>query len=171
MIEEASFLLTKLKNYALFLLRKKSWTKEEFRLRLFTYLLRRRKELTAENKEWVEAITEEMTERGFLNDKEFARRYISHSLSFRKKGTVAIRRELKRKGIPDEMVDELLTPRKEEEIDLAEALIKKYLAHYEALAKRKGMDKEMRENFIKGKLKGLLARRGFSRATIKKVFG
>ncbi len=158
-----------IKNYALSLLAKRPFAKEELKRRLLNYLLKHKKEITPEGEDLVKRIVAEMAEIGLLNDKEFTEQFINHSLSFRKKGILTIRRELKRKGIAKEIIEEGLKGKEKEEEAVAIILIKRYKRRYEEMARKKNLRGKERWDFIRWKLQEILLRRGFSFETINKI--
>jgi|UniRef100_A0A7C3YS28 regulatory protein len=160
---------TKVRNYALRLLARRSWGKEEFRQRLLSYLLRRKREVKKEEEEMVEEILREMEAMRLLDDKEFTNQFVRDALHFRKKGIGAIRKELKRKGVADEIVEEVLKDKEGEEEKSAIDLLNKYQKVYERMAERKGIPSEARAAFIKNKLREVLLRRGFQFLTIRRL--
>ena len=93
-----------------------------------------------------------------VNDQEFARAWIENRNTFRPRSRMALRAELRRKGISDEVAEPVL----EEEVDdqaLAFAAARKYAPRLRDLTWF-----EFRQ-----KLSGFLARRGFSYTTLSPV--
>ncbi len=160
----------KLKAYAWRLLAKKSWAKKEFGERLIRYLEKRERDLIPEREAMVKEIVRELEEAGLLDDRDFAERFVRHSLSFRKRGRVAIRDELKKRGVGKELIEEVLKDKEELEVAEAKDLIKRYEKRYQEMAKRKGLVGWEREEFIRNRLEGVLLRRGFGFKVIKEVF-
>ena len=109
-----------------------------------------------------EALVEETVNRllraGLVNDQEFARAWIENRNSFHPRSKSALRMELRRKGLSDDIVQPVLDEQVDEEA-LAFEAARKYsrrLAGLEWLEFRK-------------KLSGFLARRGFSYTTLSPV--
>lgn len=59
----------------------------------------------------VEQVIERLVEIGYLDDLDFARAWVESRDRARPRGAVALRRELGRKGVPDEVVAEVLADR------------------------------------------------------------
>jgi regulatory protein len=109
-----------------------------------------------------EALVDETVTRlkraGLLNDQEFARAWVENRNTFQPRSKSALRMELRRKGLSDEILQPVLDEQVDEET-LAFAAARKYarrLANLEWL--------EFRQ-----KLGGFLARRGFSYSTLSPV--
>jgi regulatory protein len=109
-----------------------------------------------------EALVEETVTRlqgaGLLNDQEFAQAWVENRNTFQPRSKSALRMELRRKGLSDEILQPVLDEKVDEEA-LAFAAARKYarrLADLEWLAFRQ-------------KLSGFLARRGFSYSTLSPV--
>jgi regulatory protein len=101
--------------------------------------------------ETVEQVIERLAGAGLLDDRAFARFWLENRKAFRPRGARALRYELRQKGVPEELIAELL----ESEHDEDQA------AYQAALPKaRRWRGLEEREFYTK--LQGYLARRGFS---------
>jgi regulatory protein len=95
---------------------------------------------------------------GLVNDEAFARTWVENRNSFRPRGTAALRMELRRKGLSDEIIQSVLDTQLNE-AGLAHEAARKYARR---LA---GLDwQEFRR-----KLGGFLARRGFSYTTLAPI--
>jgi regulatory protein len=95
---------------------------------------------------------------GMVNDQEFARAWVENRNTFRPRSKSALRMELRRKGLADDIIETVLIEQIDEE-SLAFAAARKYarrLAGLEPL--------EFRQ-----KLGGYLARRGFSFTTLSPI--
>jgi len=106
----------------------------------------------------VEATLKRLEAARLVNDQEFARAWIENRNTFRPRSRMALRAELRRKGISDEVAEPVL----EEEVDdqaLAFAAARKYAPRLRDLTWF-----EFRQ-----KLSGFLARRGFSYTTLSPV--
>jgi regulatory protein len=91
-----------------------------------------------------------LRETGVLNDQQFAETWIENRAAFRPRSKLALRIELKQKGIDDEIVEEML------------ALVSDEDQAYEAAQKKARQFRALDEQTFKHKLLGFLARRGFS---------
>jgi regulatory protein len=109
-----------------------------------------------------EAIVEETLNRlmraGLVNDQEFARAWIENRNTFQPRSKSALRMELRRKGLSDEIVQPMLDEQVNEEA-LAFKAARKYARRLASL--------EWLE--FRQKLGGFLARRGFSYTTLSPV--
>jgi regulatory protein len=106
----------------------------------------------------IEETVNRLQEAGLVNDEAFARAWVENRNTFRPSGKPALRMELRRKGLSDEIVQSVLDTQVNEEA-LAFEAARKYARR---LA---GQDRpEFRQ-----KLGGFLARRGFSYAVIAPV--
>lgn len=107
----------------------------------------------------IDEIVAHFKEKGYINDREFAHLWIEDRLN-KPLGFKAIERELESKGLPRELIQELINRRKKEvdETKVARELVQR---QFNKLKERK----EQLEK-IKPKLYGYLARRGFSYETI-----
>jgi len=102
----------------------------------------------------IEAVIDRLTQAGLLDDREFARYWVENRLQFRPKGVRALRQELRDKGVPAPVIDDVLA-----DID-EEAAARK--------AARVGARRLMHLGpaDFRRKLGMYLARRGFSYAVI-----
>ncbi|MGD0612175.1 MAG: RecX family transcriptional regulator [Anaerolineales bacterium] len=95
---------------------------------------------------------------GLVNDAEFARSWIENRDTFRPRSQLALRTELRRKGLADEVIESALRDHVNEEV-LALDAARKYAARLAGLAWPD----------FRRKLGAFLARRGFSYDTIAPV--
>jgi regulatory protein len=95
---------------------------------------------------------------GLVNDEAFARAWVENRNTFRPRGKPALRMELRRKGLSDEIVQSVLDTQVNE-ADLALTTARKYARRLTGL--------EWPE--FRQKLSGFLARRGFSYITLTPV--
>ncbi len=103
----------------------------------------------------IEPTITRLEKQGFLNDIEFAKFWVENRNAFRPRGERALKAELRRKGISEEIIDEVL-----------EALVdEERLAYQAGLKKAKKLKRYEWQDFRK-KLSAFLARRGFSYAVI-----
>jgi len=93
---------------------------------------------------------------GYINDSAYAEQYVLSKGSA--KGRAALKRELKKKGVPEETVEEALAEYPEDDTDNILALIEKRAGPPHPMD-----DKEYRRIF------GYLARRGFSGSSIHRA--
>jgi regulatory protein len=139
-----------------------------YALRLIKFRIRSEKELKDKLKarQYDSPIIEELIayfkRLGYVNDKEFARRWINYRLS-KPLALRAIEAELKQKGIGREIINELIGEKKSalNEFDIVRELVKR------RLEKLKG--KKDKDDKIKQKLYYYLARRGFSSDIVSEV--
>lgn len=98
-------------------------------------------------------------ERGYLDDKEFALSFIRDKTNINKYGPKKIRYELYKKGVSQDIIDEVLVPDKNEEYDRALELGLKKINKY----------KNDNRDAIYRKLGGFLQRKGYSHDIVYKV--
>lgn len=113
--------------------------------------------------ETVETAVGRLTERGYLDDAEFARWWAENRSQFRPRGPHLLRQELRRKGVATTTVDDTLAVQAETVDTDAQAL---------ALARNKlrtlhknGLEPDV----IARRLSGLLSRRGYGYDTVRTV--
>jgi regulatory protein len=106
----------------------------------------------------VEETVNRLQHAGLVNDQEFARAWVENRNAFRPRSKSALRMELRRKGLSDEIVQTVLDEQVDEET-LANEAARKYAPR---LADMEWPD-------FRQKLSGFLARRGFSYTTISPV--
>ena len=102
-------------------------------------------------------VTEELRQRGYVDDMEFARFWISNRDRFKPLGARALRFELRQKGVDDEIIDALLA-----EVDEDQNLRR---AAQSRLSRYRGA----RPRAFRQKLSAMLRRRGFGQAAINEV--
>ncbi|MCX7681049.1 MAG: RecX family transcriptional regulator [Anaerolineae bacterium] len=107
--------------------------------------------------EAVEAVIERLRQAGLLNDREFASYWVENRLQFNPRGALALRYELRAKGLSEPIIAEVLESLDEEALacQVAEAISEK-LRHLPPRTFRR-------------KLEAHLLRRGFSRHAIQSV--
>ncbi len=101
----------------------------------------------------IESIITLFIQRGYLDDQKYAREFVASRLQNRPRGIPLLKQELKRKGIPDSIIREILSPL-EKDIDqmaLAEA----------ALSRRKDYAGEKDPQRRRNKIYRFLAQKGF----------
>jgi regulatory protein len=100
--------------------------------------------------EVVDQVIERLTDVGLLDDRAFARFWLENRLEFRPRGEHALRQELRQKGVPPDVIAELLTEHDESDAAYRAALPKAHRwRNLDALDFRK-------------KIESFLIRRGFS---------
>ena len=104
--------------------------------------------------ETVEAVVERLTRAGLLDDREFARYWVENRLQFRPRGTRALRYELRKKRVPDAVIDDALA-------GIDEEAAARHVA--DAGARRL---KRLEPSEFRRKLVAYMTRRGFSYAVI-----
>lgn len=135
----------------------------EAALRLLKYRPRSEKEISdhLSRKGFARPVVEEvirrLREQRLLDDREFARFWVENRRDFSPSGVYRLRYELRRKGVPDEVIAEAL-----EGIDFEEEA-------YRAAVSRAHRFKNLPWPEFSRKLGGFLARRGFSYDIIKEV--
>ena len=103
------------------------------------------------------AVLDRFEEAQLIDDREFARAFVSSRLALGGKSRTAIARELRQKGVAETIIeDSLALMTKEIEADLALELATKRASRLE------GLEKQVRYR----RLTGYLARRGFSQSVI-----
>lgn len=102
-------------------------------------------------------ITTQLKKSGYLDDQKFAYWWADQRSTFRPRGKIALRAELRQKGVAKEIIEKSVE--KLDELSLAKKVAKKKLKVYKKLPRR-----AFREKMI-----AFLNRRGFSWSTIKPV--
>jgi len=98
----------------------------------------------------VEKVLARLTEVGLLDDRAFARYWLENRANFRPRGARALRYELRQKGVPAEVIDELLAGDHDEE----------QAAFQAAMARARKW--QVLDTLALKKLESFLIRRGFS---------
>jgi len=96
------------------------------------------------------AVIARLRETGILNDQQFAEAWVDNRATFRPRSKLALRMELKQKGIDEDIIEETLASVKDEE------------QAFEAGQKKARQLRDADEQEFKRKLFGFLARRGFN---------
>lgn len=151
----------RLQDYSLRLLSRRDYSENEFKEKLL------KKGYPANV---VEQVINNLKELDYLSDKNFIKNYVAHSLSFRKRGKIAIKQELLKKGVEEKAVDDYLSEVSEEVP--ARELVEKYLPKIRRQLERKKEKKKISDNpknYLKNKLKEILLRRGFTSRTVEKI--
>ena len=109
--------------------------------------------------EAIEAALKRLTQLGYVDDLAFARYWVNNRDEFRPKGPLALRQELREKGITSRLCDQVLA-----EVDFADAA---YRAVQRQVRRWNGLD----QTTFRQKVYEFLARRGFRAETIRDVTG
>lgn len=108
----------------------------------------------------IEKIILKLKEQKFLDDKEFVKWWIEQRTAFKPKGMILIKKELKQKGINEQLIEEAINSLDFEiksDKDKAKGLISKKILSLKGLPRQK----------IYQKLGAFLLRKGFDYETIK----
>ncbi len=103
-------------------------------------------------------IIEKLEDNNYLNDEEFARWWLEQRQTFRQKGKLALKAELRQKGVDEEIIRTVLEA-EVNEVSLAQKALQKKIPIFGNLPKRE----QHRKMFA------FLAQKGFSYETIKTV--
>lgn len=95
----------------------------------------------------------------YLDDRSFAKAFIKDKLNINKLGGQRIKYELQKKGVSQEIIDELLVLDKDDQLEAAFKLAEKKLPSY----------KKDDRNAVYRKLSGFLQRKGYSYEIVSKV--
>ena len=107
--------------------------------------------------EIIERVIDRLRGASLVNDREFASLWVENRVQFKPRGKRALSSELFQKGIPNEIIEDVLAELDEEELayQCARSKIRKYSG--------------LEEKAFQKKLSGLLTRRGFPYHIIKDV--
>lgn len=111
--------------------------------------------------EVIERVISEFAKNGVLNDPKFSKLWVESRLRSNPKGAFLLKRELKEKGVKDEVIDQAI---KESAGEHSEYEVVKTLAE-SRMAALKGLEAAA----VKRRLFGYLRRRGFTVETIMRV--
>lgn len=98
-------------------------------------------------------------DKDYINDERFAEVFIRDRINLKKLGSHRIKQELMIKGVSREIIDQVLKPDYEQELDMAMEVALKKVSSY----------KNDDQNAKYRKLSGYLQRRGYNFDTIRKV--
>ncbi len=109
-----------------------------------------------QRKEWsdsiIDAVLQELTDRKYIDDYEFAKAYVRTYANSGKKGPIVLKRELTNKGISEDTINAALEEyNKEHQVEDAIRLGDKYAVQY----------KKLSERMLKRKLEYILSTKGF----------
>ena len=105
----------------------------------------------------IEEAIERLETQGYLDDRAFARYWLANRQQFRPRGTRALRFELREKGVPANVIDEVLA-----DFDSGDAA---YQAALDKARRFRGLDRRA----FREKLGSYLTRRGFDYETVREV--
>jgi regulatory protein len=105
----------------------------------------------------IEDITHRLLRSGLVDDRRFAQRWVENRSEFRPRGRRALSYELRQKGIPNQIIDEVV-----EQIDEAELA-------YQAALKRSEKLSQFQWPVFRKKMYAYLSRRGFSYDTAANI--
>lgn len=111
--------------------------------------------------EVIDGVISEFAKNGVLNDSKFSKLWVESRLHSNPKGAFLLKRELKEKGVKDEVIDQAI---KESAGEHSEYEVVKTLAE-SRMAALKGLEAAA----VKRRLFGYLRRRGFTVETIMRV--
>lgn len=136
----------------------------------------------AHSPETISTVMDRLRQHGYVDDREFARFWVNNRMSFSPRGPRLLRSELRQKGVPQEIVDEILsehTEAQEESKQQAEEVAATYgitddepapgsdLATALALAqKRLRSYSNLEPPIMRRRLIGFLMRRGYNYDTV-----
>lgn len=106
-----------------------------------------------------EKIIDNLKTQDLINDEQFVDWFVRQRMALKPKGQRLLKRELKQKGIKDELVDKYFSRRVVDEEGLARQILEARWGRYKNLNERKRFEKAA----------GFLGRRGFGFDVIKKT--
>ena len=109
------------------------------------------------DREIAEKVVSDFAAAGILDDKEYAKAYVSEAIRLGGKGVYRIRQELYKKGVSGSIIDEALKDCEEDTLDALKEYVRLH-GFCERVTSRNDLEK----------LKARLARRGYSLSEIKK---
>lgn len=112
-------------------------------------------------REVIDGVVSEFAKKGILNDSKFSKLWVESRLYSNPKGAFLLKRELKKKGVKDEVIDQAI---KESAGEHSEYEVVKTLAE-----SRMAALKDLDAAAVKRRLFGYLRRRGFTVETIMRV--
>ncbi len=136
----------KLLQYALRILAKKRYTHHEMEKKLEQFL--RRHEIVGVG--LIDQVSDRLFELKYLNDEDYARDYISDRIRFKPRGKFLMKRELKLKGVDDDIVKNSLDEKEIDEGVLCLVALRKRERQWADLSKKKRKEKAYRFLFSLG---------------------
>jgi regulatory protein len=107
----------------------------------------------------IDQVIERFSELGYLDDADFARRWIQTREQLAPRGTRLLKQELRQKGIDTDLADEALADADLDELDAATRIAER------RLPKMTGLDRDTQRR----RLAGYLERRGFSHDVVRQI--
>lgn len=149
-MDDLSFLFNK----AYFYLKFRPRTEKEIRDYLYKKIIN-----THFSRPQVEEVIEKLKEQGLIDDKKFVDLYIKDRLLLKPKGAKMLKKELKAKGIKDDLIDDYFQKNNIDEEKIAKELLKKRWSRFQNIDIKKTKEKAFR----------FLLSRGFSYEIAKKT--
>lgn len=112
------------------------------------------------SREAADKIIEKLKEQDFINDEKFIGSFVRTRTALKPKGQRMLVRELKQKGISDELIEKYFSQNEVDEEKLALQILEKRWPRFKNLESRKRFEKTSR----------FLISRGFSYDVVKKTF-
>ena len=134
--------LSRTKYCAVLILGRRSHTKKE----LYDKLIKK-----GYSEECVEQAVSYMEEQGYINDRDYAEKFLHDAVELKKHGISRVRMDLRRKGIDDEIIEEVISECEFENSDTIQKILESRAKNYDLT------DKKQRDRLI-----GYMLRRGFS---------
>lgn len=146
----------RLLQYAIWLISKKRYTCLEIQKKLQQFL--NKHELKDENAS--KKVIDRLKELDYLNDNKYAKDYVSDRIRFNPRGKFLLKRELKSKGIDEDLANSTLNDTDVDELEMAKELLQKRRFNFEVELSQKEIDRIYR----------FLASKGFNKEIIYKAF-
>lgn len=146
----------KLLNYALRLLAKKRYTDFEIRRKCKSYLAkcggsRGREAGAVDSGNMIDRVVARLIELKYLDDEQYVKDYINERIEFKPRGLFLIKRELKLKGIPKELIEKIVTEVVIDEVKMATELLKKKRDRWQrslGLSREKRVFERQKQRFL-----------------------
>lgn len=136
----------KLMQYCLRILSKKRYTVFEMRKKM-KFFVKKRKEMSEEK---IDSVIERLCELNYLNDKNYIYDYVSSRLKNNPRGKLLMKRELKYKGAPKELIDTAFEKIEFDDSGSAYKLLEKRLKRFSSLPIHKQKAKAYQFLYSKG---------------------
>lgn len=107
----------------------------------------------------IDAVIERFVELGYLNDEEFARRWIANREQVAPRGTRLLRQELRQKGIDADLAEQTLVESNIDDLETARRLAERRMDRL----------RDLPEDAARRRLAGYLVRRGFGHETVRTI--
>ena len=112
--------------------------------------------------EIINEVIKELFEYGYLNDEEFAEAYINDRINFNPRGSFLVKKELRERGIAENIVNEKIKELFPEEKEME-------LAKKAAERKRETLNKDLEKNKVYQKTGSYLQGKGYASYIIREV--